>query len=350
VTEKNVAFIDGITVSGTDLRLLLTALGQPDTTGGLSARSGVRPSVGDLAVSANGTPNMSVNVAAGSCFVTGTESFGQGLFVGHNDATKNLAIAAADATNARYDLIVARFYGETVAVGSRKFALEVVTGSPAASPADPAVPANATVLARVTVGAAATSITSGNITDRRVFFTTLGGTVPCLSTTRPANPFNGLHIFETDTGKQLAWNGTKWATPKDLIPESKTVLTSDSGAVGGTEGTVASSATINFDGTTEVEVAYSWYNIVASAGPVVFLVRLYDGTTQIAQHLILSTGSSPSGLLNMGGGLIRARVTPSSGDHTFTARLIRSGGTTETANVAASSITPAVLSVRQVVA
>jgi hypothetical protein len=32
----------------------------------------------------------------------------------------------------------------------------------------------------------------------------------CTSTTRPATPFEGQAIYETDTDKVLIWNGTAW--------------------------------------------------------------------------------------------------------------------------------------------
>jgi hypothetical protein len=47
---------------------------------------------GDLAVTQNGTPNMSVNVAAGRAFIRGTEtgSLNQGVYSFFNDGIVNL--------------------------------------------------------------------------------------------------------------------------------------------------------------------------------------------------------------------------------------------------------------------
>jgi hypothetical protein len=160
--------------SAKSFRQLSSALAGHDVTtfvGGVSAfgtgHGIVRP--GHLAVSQNGTPNMSVNVAAGSALVTGTSSLAQGVYVVTNDATVNLAIATADATNPRRDLVIAQVRDNTEdASGSNDFRLFVVTGTPAASPSDPAVPAGSVVLARVTVGAGVTSIVNANITDLRI--------------------------------------------------------------------------------------------------------------------------------------------------------------------------------------
>ena len=35
----------------------------------------------------------------------------------------------------------------------------------------------------------------------------------CTSTTRPASPYEGQAIFETDTDRMLIWNGTAWVIP-----------------------------------------------------------------------------------------------------------------------------------------
>ena len=122
-----------------------------------------------LQVTQNGTPNMSVNVAAGACFIRGTEAASQGVYHFYCDATVNLSIAAADPTNARRDLIVAQVRDAGYSGSDNDARLFVVTGTPSGSPADPAVPANSLVLARVAVAAGATTITTANITDLRTY-------------------------------------------------------------------------------------------------------------------------------------------------------------------------------------
>jgi len=127
---------------------------------------------GDMAVSQNGTPNMSVNVAAGQAVVDGTQlAATQGAYVGTNDATANLTVAASDPTNPRIDIVVAQFEDSVYSGAANDFKLAVVTGTPAGSPVAPATPANAIVLAQVRVNAGVTSITNSNITDLRTFVT-----------------------------------------------------------------------------------------------------------------------------------------------------------------------------------
>lgn len=113
----------------------------------------------------SGTPNMSVDVAKGYALITGDSSLAQGAYAFANDATVNLAIATADATNPRWDLVVAQVRDNTEDAGGNDDArLTVVTGTPAASPADPSIPDGCLVLARVVVAASVSSIVNANIT------------------------------------------------------------------------------------------------------------------------------------------------------------------------------------------
>lgn len=162
--------VQGGSHSALSFRQLASALVGADVvtfSGGVSAvgmgHGLVRP--GHLAVTQRGTPNMSVDVAAGTALVNGTSVLAQGVYAVTNDATTNLALATADATNPRRDLVVVQVRDTTHdALGFNDARLFVVTGTPAASPVDPAVPAGCLVLARVQVAAAATSIVNANIT------------------------------------------------------------------------------------------------------------------------------------------------------------------------------------------
>jgi len=124
---------------------------------------------GDLAVSERASgANMSVDVAAGACWVAGDDDAdAQPTYRLRNDATVNVAISAADATNPRIDLVVARVYDSAFAGVSDAGTIEVVTGTPAGSPSAPSLPNNAVALAQVAVAAGASSVTTANITDVR---------------------------------------------------------------------------------------------------------------------------------------------------------------------------------------
>lgn len=125
---------------------------------------------GALKVTQNGTPNMSVLVAIGGGLIRGTQSAVQGVYALTNDASTNLSISAANASNPRRDLVILQARDNAFdAGGINDGRLVVVAGTPAASPVDPSLASypNALVLARVAVAANATSITNANITDLR---------------------------------------------------------------------------------------------------------------------------------------------------------------------------------------
>ena len=128
-----------------------------DTEGALAA--------GELAVSEkSGTPNMSVDVSAGRAFILGTESAFQGTYFVESRNIENLVVTVADATNPRKDIVVARVEDSEESGAVDAWSLEVIAGTPAASPSAPAQPAHSLLLATVDVAALASSITNANIT------------------------------------------------------------------------------------------------------------------------------------------------------------------------------------------
>lgn len=153
--------------NGDELRRIFTAMLAAEDFTTTDDGGGVI-TAGALKVTQNGTPNMSVNVAAGLAIIRGTESTQQGYYIAGNDATVNKSIAAADATNPRRDIVYLRVRDSVYSGSDDDGPIGVATGTPAASPSDPAIPSNAVALARVTVAALDTAINSGDITDQRV--------------------------------------------------------------------------------------------------------------------------------------------------------------------------------------
>lgn len=100
-------------------------------------------------VAAQGSPNMSVAVAAGTVEVAGTPGAVAGGTV---------VVTAADASSPRFDLIVASGVG----------ILSAVAGAPAAIPCFPNVPSGSVALAAVFVPARITTINASRIVDKRV--------------------------------------------------------------------------------------------------------------------------------------------------------------------------------------
>lgn len=105
---------------------------------------------------------MQVKVKTGQCWIRG--------HYGASTAQKTIPIAAADPTNPRKDAVVLRLN-----TSGNKIEVDVVTGTPAATPAIPTLTTNSTtwetLLAVVDVPAAAVTITAANCVDYRVFTT-----------------------------------------------------------------------------------------------------------------------------------------------------------------------------------
>ena len=137
------------------------------TTQGLFRTSGIL-SAADLAVTQSTVPAMSVQIAAGWGNIIGTTQANMGAYQYYNDAAATATITTADVTNPRIDLICITINDAYYTGVTNNVAINVVAGTPAASPAVPATPANSYALAQVAVAANATTIVNANITDLRV--------------------------------------------------------------------------------------------------------------------------------------------------------------------------------------
>lgn len=108
----------------------------------------------------------------------------------------------------------------------------------------------------------------------------------CTSSTRPASPYDGQVIYETDTDKTLVWNGSAWvylststANPPGLeLVKSVTV------------GSAVTSVNITscFSATYENYVV-SISNVTASAGGNIFRARPLSGTTAVSSGIYGNT-------------------------------------------------------------
>jgi hypothetical protein len=208
-------------ISSEDARVSMGGLCQPGGVLVSDSRSGWLP-VGlgtnaPGAVTANGTPNNSVNVAPFMRIHQSTR--GKGPYIMCLDVSKSINILStpAHATNPRNDLIVAQqsdaFYGD----GNSLMVIRHVVGTPAASPVDPVVTGSPdyALLARVVVPANDTTIEQGQITDLRSTALTvaIGGTIPVVSQTERnaiTSPFTGMMIYRTDRLWREVYTGTGW--------------------------------------------------------------------------------------------------------------------------------------------
>ena len=168
---------------------------------------------GDLAVTANSTPAMNVDVAAGEVWIKGDSATDQGFYFGYNDATVNLAIASADGSNPRIDIVVAQVNDAAYSGSANNWELKVITGTAAGSPSVPTLPSSAYKLAQIAVGAGVTTIVSGNITDSRTTVEVATyGVHHFEQTTAPGTTTNKLY----NVSGALYWNGADISTAGDI--------------------------------------------------------------------------------------------------------------------------------------
>lgn len=299
----------------------------------------------DLKVSQNSTPNMTVQVAAGECFIRGSQQLDQGAYNMFNDgAVTGLTVTAAHATNARRDLVVAEVIDQAYS-GADTFRLRVVAGTPAASPSDPSVPNNALVLARIQVDAAVTSIVDAKITDLRTYANAVGGIQRCKSTTRPNPVGRNQFIAENDTYKLLQYTTATtgwtlpWSLPWGLLGVAE--LTASSTAAGSTVIDVTS-ASITVTTVANRKLRIVGYARVQQSTNAVDTNEMYitDGSNNIKQTSSIGLGIAKYGVHHM-----EVVLNSAGGSETFKLRHATPAGTT---NALGSSSQPVFVAVYDV--
>ncbi|MFJ8821634.1 hypothetical protein ACIREE_07610 [Streptomyces sp. NPDC102467] len=132
-----------------------------------------------------------------------------------------LAFTDGDAQYGRIDLVVLRIHDDTFdASGRAEAAVEIVPGTPAASPAAPAAPDTSLTLFSVNVPAGAGTGSGGLawstvVTDLRPTTVALGGILPTRADDTVPGGYPG-HYRDTDATLQR-WNGGAWVDyPKQL--------------------------------------------------------------------------------------------------------------------------------------
>ena len=132
--------------------LALSALEWRRATSGLLVHGGndVSAVAGVLSGCAVSVVTLTATVAAGQLVITPQAGTNGSYLVGMTSTT--IAITARDATYARIDRVIARIYDNSIdGSGQNKAAVEIVTGTPSASPAAPTLPTGALELAQLQV-------------------------------------------------------------------------------------------------------------------------------------------------------------------------------------------------------
>ncbi len=186
-----------------------------------------QPAVSGMAVTPASA--MTVNIAPGQAAIPAAN--GTGAVLCTSDAIEQVTLATAPASGQnRYDLVVAQARGNDLDGGANNdWLFAAVTGSAAASPAVPAVPAGAVAVARVYVPGASVTVTAPNILDVRPGRTnqpwsTSWGVVGYVKNSSTSGP---ITTVETDvTGLSVTWlalSGRRYRTSVKVSVSSTVV-------------------------------------------------------------------------------------------------------------------------------
>lgn len=177
----------------------------------LGARQGVRPGGDQLLTSLSVA---TITVKAGVCCIDPGLSTPQGPYWVAIPADETHTLQAADATNPRKDITIARVHDhDEDASGLRLARTEYLVGVPAASPVEPAVPVGAIRLATIDVPASGGG--SAAITDRRPYTVATGGILPVRAASDIAAGVAGRYRDRLDTAMLERDSGAAWVTVAD---------------------------------------------------------------------------------------------------------------------------------------
>lgn len=175
MATKTVSVLTGGTNNHTETSENINALGtdfiSQGIVGAVTATSGVAPTTGGFAVNAQGTPNMTVRVTAGTAYVTGTPTSGNSqLFRVSMSTFEDVTIAANSSGSTKYDWIYIKLDAAKLkdpAVDASDVATLVASRSTSSSTDDGTPPTYGYKLAVVTVVNGAASIANASIADGR---------------------------------------------------------------------------------------------------------------------------------------------------------------------------------------
>ncbi len=211
-------WINGVSFDAEELRRADAANLTAGAGRALGARSGVRPGNGD-AVSLSGSTVTVHDVVAVIDATLGGD--GDGPYrVGLTEST--LALAPADGSNPRIDLVVLRVYDDALDLSGRDEAVpELVAGAPSATPSAPAVPSGAVVLGQVSVPQSGGGAASLTYTAPRAVAS--GGVTPARDDAdRPGATYDGLLVWREDTHVLEVFNDGTWQALATLTPPGVT--------------------------------------------------------------------------------------------------------------------------------
>lgn len=306
--------------SGNDLRQSHIAATYLDTGILTGSTIGVRGGVtGGAGLGVSAASGMNVTVGPGSFVVPNTATPVAGGYSATLAQSETFSVEQADPSNPRIDIVVANVVdnGNNTSLGQ----VQIITGTPGASPSAPSAPANSITLAQVNVAPNVTSIVAGNITDTRPFTVAAGGVLPAAKGS--VSGYTGMVGYDTGSGS-FYHNSASGSTQFRVLPWPPQYVThaaADFGLASTTQTTICST-NITTDGYTDIRITYhipGLYQNTVAVRQVIFTAWL-DGNQlteiDLMTHSDDLAGISHSGFTDVYTTSSESGDTPSAGAHT----------------------------------
>lgn len=333
----------------------------------IQVMSGVLPGGGAFSVTAGA--GMSVNVGSGTLVIASSSGVTSGGYIGAVNTVTNLTVTGSDPVNPRVDLICATV--NELGSSSSNWELQVIAGTPAPGATlgnltgAPSLPPDSLPLAYLLVPATSTSVSTGNISDRRVWTAAQGGIVPTASLASAAaelTGYHGLYIHDRNTLRLARLELGSTISQPVLLPftpqqDRQTTTVSPGPSVGAS--IVVCSVSVTTDGSTDIEIQVKWpglyINNSAAFGVYTanLLVRI-DGSpvAEIGAPVATNAQNTTGGLTAGGGGFTHVTESgtdrPSAAAHTVDFVMTGFGDGTHSVQMPCAGSAPATLYVRAV--
>lgn len=352
VTVGAAWWMDGPTFNGSNLRPIFSGLFAAQAA---QCMSGVLPGGGALSVGAGS--GMQVTVATGTAVVASSAGVTSAGYVGTVLTSTTLTVTGSDPVNDRIDLVCATF--TDVGSSASAWKLQVITGTPAPSPSAPATPSNSLALATVLVPASSSSVSSGNISDQRVFTAMQGGIIPVPNLAGGVSPltgYQGTYIHDRATTRLARLTTGGAVVQPNLLPFAPqqasrgTNLSQLSGLA------TVCSLNVTTDGNTDLEIQVFWAGLSINNSAAFGLygaemLASIDGVSVAGAAAPAGTNATGSfgGAAGVGGGFTHVTASgadrPGAGSHVVALEMLAVGDGTHPVVLQCSGF-PATLYVR----
>lgn len=317
VTMRDVVWCDGVTVPGQDIRLAQVAAllsGHGGASGNaLGIGSGVRDGDGDPLKVAVATA-LSVTVNPGYACVQGSAAANSGAYACTLDTAATLTCQTADLVNPRVDTVCVTVTDDGTSASSAL--VQVVTGTPAPSPAAPTLPANSLALCSITVPANATSLSAGDLADVRTFTAGPGGIKPVASSAYyPAVGTAAMYLHDLSTGRLRRSTGSGGTVAPSTVGFAPVAVGPDSTTAFDSTYVNIVSATVTVDGATSVKLTASWtYVDTTTVAGNKGLLSFFRGSTLLRSVQLHSWGTNAQ---LSGSSAVYIDPAPAAGTYTY---------------------------------